>query len=128
DSANAKVNQRYSEWQDAYAHLNSFNGPTEATAETQPQPESESESVIRSKPTPEAAPAPEVTPLPAPEIAPAPQVTPAPEVTPSPSIPEATKEAPKELPKTASSLDLLGFIGVLSTSGSHLIKLLRRQS
>jgi LPXTG-motif cell wall-anchored protein len=46
-------------------------------------------------------------------------------VTPSAPIPEA-KQAPKELPKTASSLDLLGVIGVLSTSGSYLISFLRR--
>jgi hypothetical protein len=49
DEATAKVNQRYSEWQDEYAKLNSLNGTSEATAEAQPQPGAE---VERTKPEP----------------------------------------------------------------------------
>ena len=124
DEATAKVNQRYSEWTEEYAKLNSLNGPGEATAETQPQPESE----IRTKPepTPEATPEPptppQVTPAPAPEVTP----TPAPEVAPPAPMPEATREKPKELPKTASPLDLIGFIGLVSMSGGYLTRFFRR--
>src|SRR5215467_846017 len=40
DEATAKVNKRYSEWTEEYAKLNSLTGgPSEATAEIQPQPE-----------------------------------------------------------------------------------------
>ena len=123
DEATAKVNKRYSEWSEEYAKLNSLTEPAEATAQTQPQPESE----IRTKPEPEVpmpAPAPpEVQPAPAPtEVAPAP----APPVTPMPE--EKPKEKPKELPKTASPLELLGLIGLLSSSGSYLIGFFRRKS
>ena len=118
DDATAKVNQRYSEWQDAYAKLNSLNGTTEATAGAQPQPADE---VDRTKPEPTPiAPEPEV-------ITPAPQeVTPAPALT--PSAPEAPQEEPQQLPKTASPLNLIGLIGLLSTSGSVLIGSIRRRS
>jgi LPXTG-motif cell wall-anchored protein len=113
DDATAKVNQRYSEWQDEYAKLNSVNAGAECcVTPSEPAPE----------PTPEPAPAPEVAPPPV-------VVIPAPEVTPAPApIPEPPQETPKELPKTASSLDLLGLIGLLSTSGSYLIGFFRRQS
>jgi hypothetical protein len=36
-------------------------------------------------------------------------------------MPESREEKPKQLPKTASPLELLGLIGLLSTSGSYLI-------
>ena len=116
DEATAKVNKRYSEWSDEYAKLNSLTGPSEATVETQPQPESE----IRTKPepTPEATPEPQTPP----QVTP----TPAPEVAPSAPMPEATQEKPKELPKTASPLELFGLIGLLSSAGSYLIGSRRR--
>jgi hypothetical protein len=123
DEATAKVNKRYSEWTDEYAKLNSLTGPNEATAQEQPQTQPEPESgVTRTKPapTPEATPE---TPMP-------PQVTPAPtpEVTPpAPPTPESKVEQPKELPKTAGSLDLLGLIGLVSSSGSYLMGSIRRQ-
>jgi type II secretory pathway pseudopilin PulG len=124
DEATAKVNKRYSEWQDEYAKLNSLTGPSEATAETQPQPESE----IRTKPepipeaTPEPPTPPQVTPAPAPEVTP----TPAPEVAPSAPMPESKQEKPKELPKTASPLELFGLVGLLSSAGSYMIGSYRR--
>ena len=114
DSANAKLNKRASELQEANAKYESFyGGPSEATAETQPQPEPE----IRTKPepTPEAPVPPQVTP--APEVTP----TPAPEVAPPAPMPESKLEKPKELPKTASPLDLIGLIGLMSSAGSYLI-------
>ena len=120
DDATAKLNKRYSEWQDEYAKLNSLTGTTEATAEAQPQPAE----VERTKPEPTpTAPAPDVTiitPAPAPEPAPAPAVT--------QTAPEAPQEEPKQLPKTASPLDLIGLIGLLSTSGSFIIGSIRRRS
>ena len=120
DSANAKLNKRASELQEANAKYEGFyGGPSEASAGTEPQPEPE----IRTKPepTPEATPEPptppEVTPAPAPEVTP----TPAPEVAPSAPVPESNLEKPKELPKTASPLDLIGLIGLVSSAGSYLI-------
>jgi hypothetical protein len=116
DSANAKLNKRASELQEANAKYEGFyGGPSEATAGTEPQPEPE----IRTKPepTPEPPTPPEVTPAPAPEVTP----TPAPEVAPSAPVPESNLEKPKELPKTASPLDLIGLIGLVSSAGSYLI-------
>jgi hypothetical protein len=123
DKANAKLNKRASELQEANAKYESFyGGPSEATAETQPQPESEIRTKPEPTPAPEPPPPPQVTPAPAPEVTP----TPAPEVAPSAPMPETRQEKPKELPKTASPLELIGLIGLLSSSGSYLIGSRRR--
>jgi hypothetical protein len=57
-----------------------------------------------------------VEPMPAPEVTP-PAPTPAPEVV-TPPAPIAQAEPPKELPRTASPMGLIGLIGLLSMSGS----------
>jgi hypothetical protein len=49
DEANAKLNQRLSEWQDEYAKLNTLTA-TEATAGTQPLPADQQ--IERTKPEP----------------------------------------------------------------------------
>lgn len=88
-------------------------------------------------PAPEAAPtpAPEAA-APAPEAAPAPQeqATPAPEeqaapATPAPAEqPGAPPATPDELPKTASSLPLIGLIGALSLAGAALFRIVLKIS
>lgn len=52
---------------------------------------------------------------PVPEPEPAPVVTPTPEPMPAPPAP--VTEAPKELPKTASPMGLIGLLGLLSITG-----------
>ena len=47
DQKTGKVNQRYSEWQDAYAKLNSLQGTSEANVQAQPKTEDQIE---RTKP------------------------------------------------------------------------------
>lgn len=129
--ANKKLDEEYAEQQSridkANAHLNheiaefmEVNGPSEAVAEATPvQPEPEIE---RTKPTePMPAPTVEAPPAPTPEIAIV-QVQPAPApVEPTP----APVEKPKELPKTAGELNLIGLVGLLSTMTGYMTRFFR---
>jgi hypothetical protein len=135
EHANAKLEQRKSESAEAQAKLDSLNGPSESVAQAKSQPEADT---MRSKPEAAETPAPqatpaypeenkevpmtsEATPAPAPaEVAPAP----APAMTPPAPMPE-TQEKPKELPKTASPMDLIGLVGLLSMSGAYLTRFFR---
>jgi hypothetical protein len=125
--ANKEIDEKYAKEQrrldKANAHLNhevaefmEVNGPSEAVAQATPvQPEPEIE---RAKPT-EPAPTVEPTPAPTPEIQVEP--TPAPQVEPTP----APVEKPKALPRTASDLNLLGLVGLLSTMTGYLTRFFR---
>jgi hypothetical protein len=134
DRRTARLNQRNAEWAEANAKLDSLQ-PTEAVAAETPQPGPE-QSVENAKPAPEvtetAPPAPAVsesaqaTPEATPEPEPESSTTriailqvPAPAATPEPA------EAPKELPRTAGSLGLIGLIGVVSMTG-YLTRFFRR--
>ena len=59
-----------------------------------------------------------------PAPAPTPQVAP-PSNTPPSTMSEEKREKPTELPKTASPLDLIGLIGLLSMSGGFVTQFLR---
>jgi hypothetical protein len=41
-------------------------------------------------------------------------------------MPEQPQQKPKELPKTASPLELIGLLGLVSIPGSYLTQLFRR--
>jgi cell division protein FtsN len=76
--------------------------PSEPVAESKPVESETSIAIV------EPTPAPEVTPPPAP----------APQVTLPPPAPIAEYQPPKELPRTASPMSLIGLVGLLSMSGS----------
>src|SRR5262249_17424687 len=127
DRANAKLNQRASDLQEANAKYESFfGGPSEAQAAAvvvvtpQPQPEQQAEvqpPVAAPEPMPE--PSAEATqPQQQEEIA---QATPAPEPV---TTPEPTK--PKQLPRTAGEMNLIGLIGLASLTGGYLKRFFRR--
>ena len=78
------------------------------------------ESGVREKPS-EIEP---VTPAPAPTVTPEPQAAPA--VEPTPPVPISSAPEPKELPKTASPMDLIGLIGLVFFSGGVSRKFFRR--
>ncbi len=145
DDANAKLQQRNSEYQEERAKLESLSGPNEAVAQTNPQTQPDigttqtqpDTGVMRSKPEPQPAepaqPAPSTQPTPStdqnremPSATPTPAPTPAPPAAPSMTESEQTQSKPKELPKTAGSLDLLGLIGLASMTGSYLTRFFRR--
>ena len=77
--------------------------PSEPVAEVQPTEPEPSVAII----TPLPEPTPEVTPAPTPEV-----------TLPPPPAPIAEAQPPKELPRTASPMSLIGLIGLLSMSGS----------
>jgi hypothetical protein len=120
DKANDHFNHEVGEFQEANAKYESFyGGPSEAVAEVTPQPVPQ--------------PAPEIT---RPEPAPLAETTPQqPTVEeqvaivqppPAPSTEAAPVEKPKELPRTASPMSLIGLIGLLSMSGYTTTRFFRR--
>jgi translation initiation factor IF-2 len=108
DKANAHAEHERSEWYDALAKEQSF--PTETVAETKaPEPE-----ICRTKPEP--AP---VVEQPAPVIIEKEVVVEAPPA-PAPAPEPAPAPAPEKLPKTASPMDLIGLIGLVSMTGGFV--------
>jgi hypothetical protein len=136
NKANAKYEQDRADAAQAQAKLDSLTGSSnQAVAQT---PSTNENDIMRSKPsetpmTPEAAPLPAPAPMPAPEATPAPAPTPAPESTirskpeeaESTNMPEQTQQKPKQLPKTASPLELIGLIGLVSMTGGYLTRFFR---
>jgi len=84
-----------------------------------------------SQPAPEPAPAPEAAPPPeqpqAQESTPAPTEQQAPETEQPPAPAPAQTEAPMSLPKTASSMPLVGLISVLSLAAAGGLRIIRRR-
>ena len=117
DEANAKLEKRRGEYSEATAKLESLQSSNEAVASNTTTTE-ESE-IMRSKPEPvaPAAPAPSIETPSTSEAAPAP--APAPEAT------QAMSQPPKELPKTASPLELLGLIGLASSISGYVTRRFR---
>ena len=112
DEKQAKIDKRNGEYADANAKLDSAQCcPTEAVAETTPEPEIE-----RAKPEPVAPPAAVIEVQPAP-VYQAPQIT--------EEKPQAPEE-PAKLPKTASPMELIGLIGLISLSARYSKRYLRR--
>ena len=120
DRAQAHVQHEVGEWGEAVAKYNSL-GKSESVAQECP-PKEESTAAVT---TPEPQPEPEQPQTQAIIIAPAPSVeTPAP-TTETAQNTEAPQPQPKQLPRTASPLELIGLIGLASMSGS-LIRFFRR--
>jgi hypothetical protein len=115
DKATDHLNHEANELVEANAKYEAFfGGPSEAVAAATPEPQPEPEPVIiRSKPEPE--PIAEAAPQPAPVVEE--QQVVLLEPTPAPVTEPAPVEKPKELPRTASPLSLIGLIGLLSMSG-----------
>jgi hypothetical protein len=113
DKANDHFNHEVGEFQEANAKYEAFYGtPTEATAAVTPQPEPEQRV--------------EVTPAPSVEITPPQQqeeiaavIVPTPAPAPEPTT-------PKELPRTAGEMNLIGLIGMASLTGGYLTRFFRR--
>ena len=111
DRANAKLNKRAAELQEANAKYESFFGPTEAEAAVTPQPEVQP---VAPQPEPTPEPSAQVTqPQQQEEIATVVETTPAP-------------EQPKQLPRTAGEMSLIGLIGMVSLTGGYLTRFFRR--
>jgi len=119
--ANAKLQTRTQEWSQAneeYAALTQQQQPQESVAEVK---ETEIE-IQQAKPTPvEPTPTPEAQAIPEPTPAPAPEST----VAQAEPAPAPAPETPKELPRTASDLNLLGLVGLLSTMTGYLTRYFR---
>jgi hypothetical protein len=127
DKANAKLERRKSEAAEARAKLDSLTGSSESVAEAKSQPEAD---MMRSKPESTETPAAQATPQYPETNTEVPMTSevrpePAPAVTPPAPMPEATQEKPKQLPKTASPMGLIGLVGLFSTSASYLIRFFR---
>jgi hypothetical protein len=119
DDATAKAEHERSEWAEANAKLDSLQSSNEAVAQA-PAPAPEC-------PVAEAQPAPSIEKQQTIVITPAPSVESTPSVAElTPPAPMATPEPPKELPRTASPLELIGLIGLLSTSSGYLTRYFRR--
>jgi hypothetical protein len=117
DAANAKLQDRNSEWAEANAKLESLSGTTEAVAQTTPEAQCEP-AITRAKPEP--APEPAVQPAPEPKVEEEVAVI-------QPETPAPIEEPkPVKLPKTASPLDLIGLIGLLSLTGGSVSRFFRR--
>jgi len=102
--------------------------PAAPVAEAPPAPAREAEVAAAPPPTPEpVAPAEPVAASPPPPPSPAPEPTPQTTAQPAPAEPpRQVAQAP--LPKTASSLPLVGLIGLLSLSAAAGMRLLRRRT
>ena len=122
DRAQAHVQHEVGEWGEAVAKYNSL-GKSESVAQECP-PKEESTAAVT---TPEPQPEPEQPQTQAIIITPAPTVeTPSPApTTETAQNTEAPQPQPKQLPRTASPLELIGLIGLASMSGS-LIRFFRR--
>jgi hypothetical protein len=119
DKAHAHLEHENGEWAEAVGKYNSLGGgegvaqetpktePEAAATVTQPEPQPEAEAVI-------------IAPAPAPTVE-----TPSPAPTETAQNTEAPQPLPKQLPRTASPLELIGLIGLASMSGS-LIRFFRR--
>lgn len=110
DRANDHFNHEVSEFQEANAKYESFyGGPSEAVAEVTPQPQPAPE-ITQRQPEPAPAPIAETTPQ-------QPTVEEQVAIVELPPAPAPVETAPKELPRTASPMSLIGLIGLLSMSG-----------
>ena len=122
DRAQAHVQRQVGEWGEAVAKYNSL-GKSESVAQECPPQETESTAAV-TQPEPQPEPQPQQQAI---IIAPVPSVqtpTPAP-TTETAQNTEAPQPQPKQLPRTASPLELIGLIGRASMSGS-LIRFFRR--
>jgi hypothetical protein len=124
DAANAHLNHEVSEFAEANAKYESFfGGPTEAVAEAKPEAQPEP-AIVQSRPEPEP-----IAQAPAPVSEPAPVVENKEviiaEVTPAPAPTPEEPQKPKQLPRTASPLSLIGLIGLMSMSG-YVTRFFRR--
>ena len=120
DDANAHFEHERGEYEQALtksANLNAQQQAQQAAAVECPKPTEEA-----AKPEPEvcepATPS-AVTPTPAPEPAPVPEAAPAP--APQTAPPISQEVTPKELPKTASPLELIAFIGIASSAAGYYL-------
>ncbi len=123
DKANDHFNHEVGEFQEANAKYESFyGGPTEAAAEVTPQPAPQPEQ--KAEVPPPVVQKPE--PTPAPSAQPQPEESPTVIETPPAPEPTTPKETPKQLPRTAGEMSLNGLIGVVSLTGSFLMRFFRR--
>jgi hypothetical protein len=127
DRANDHFNHEVSELQDANAKYSGFyGGPTEAVAEVTPQPQPEVQAEVTPRPQPEVQPvAPQPEPTPSAQVTqPQQQEEIAAVVVETTPTPEPT--IPKQLPKTAGEMTLIGLIGLVSLTGGYLTRFFRR--
>ena len=124
DRANARWQHERGEYEEALTKSANLNAQQQAQqSATVYCPATEE----RAKPEPEAT-TPEpvtpsvVTPTPAPEPAPVPEAAPAPTPAPETTAPPISQEVkPKELPKTASPLELIALIGLASSATGYYL-------
>jgi len=117
DKANAKLNDRAADLHEANSRYESFfGGSSEAVAEATPQPAPEVKQ-------PEPAPLAETTPE-QPTVQDRVAIL---EIPAAPSTEPAPVEKPKELPRTASPLSLIGLLGLMSMSGYTTTRFFRRK-
>ena len=121
DEANAKYEKRRSEYADALtksAELNALR-ESQTTVECE-KPEAPKPAPVCEAPAPVVEPP---TPAPTPSVT---EPTPAPMPTPEPAKPITEEVKPKELPKTASPMELVGLIGLASTASAGFLARGRR--
>jgi len=125
DRAHAHLEHENGEWAEAVAKYNSLGGGSESVAEETPQKETESATTLtKPEPQPETQ-AIIIAPAPTPSVE-TPSAAPSTETAQNTEAPQPQpKELPKQLPRTASPLELIGLIGLASMSGS-LIRFFRR--
>ena len=124
DSAHEKWEQRRAEYADALSKSATLNAQQQQqqAATTVECPAKEAEC-----PAPEVRTKPEPVPVtPEPRLEETPSVTPAPEPAPAPeTAPPISQVQPKELPKTASPLELIGLIGIASSITGYMGRFFR---
>ncbi len=117
DKAHAHLEHENGEWAETVAKYNSLGSGSESVAEATPTTAPECAAPVAPQPEPEAV---IIAPVPAPSVeAPAPPTETA-------QITEPPQPQPKQLPRTASPLELIGLIGLASSMSGSLIRFFRR--
>jgi hypothetical protein len=118
DQASAHFEHERGEYQEALSKSATLNAQQQAQQSAAVECPSTKEEAATPAPA-VCEPTPEVTPTP--EPAPVPEAAPTPAPAPEPAPPISQEVAPKELPRTASPLDLIGIIGLVSTATGYYL-------